>query len=193
MLLVVGRIGRAHGVLGEATVEVRTDLPDERFYVGAQLTTDPAKFGPLTIESARGHNGVLLLKFTTIKDRTAIEKLRDVLLLAEVDVEAEFVDEAQSLERGVLLTVLSRMGQNSRVVLTHDVAQRDNIRVGRHDGVVAVVESLKGHPLFAHVTLMRSERSAIAALVTEMLEEPLNFSGWYPDSAAEKSSARQKG
>ncbi len=103
------------------------------------------------------------------------------------------VDEAQSLERGVLLTVLSRMGQNSRVVLTHDVAQRDNIRVGRHDGVVAVVESLKGHPLFAHVTLTRSERSAIAALVTEMLEEPLNFGGWYPDSVASESPARQKG
>ena len=103
------------------------------------------------------------------------------------------VDEAQSLERGVLLTVLSRMGQNSRVVLTHDVAQRDNIRVGRHDGVVAVVESLKGHPIFAHVTLTRSERSAIAALVTEMLEEPLNFSGWYPDSAASEAVARQKG
>ena len=103
------------------------------------------------------------------------------------------VDEAQSLERGVLLTVLSRMGQNSRVVLTHDVAQRDNIRVGRHDGVVAVVESLKGHPLFAHVTLTRSERSAIEALVTEMLEEPLNFGGWYPDSVASESPARQKG
>ena len=85
------------------------------------------------------------------------------------------VDEAQSLERGVLLTVLSRIGQGSRVVLTHDIAQRDNLRVGRHDGVVAVVESLKGHPLFAHVTLTRSERSPIAALVTEMLEEPLNF------------------
>jgi PhoH-like ATPase len=82
------------------------------------------------------------------------------------------VDEAQSLERGVLLTVLSRIGQNSRVVLTHDVAQRDNLRVGRHDGVVAVVETLKGHPLFAHVTLTRSERSQIAALVTEMLEGP---------------------
>ena len=93
MLLVVGRIGRAHGVLGEATVEVRTDLPDERFYVGAKLSTDPAHFGPLTIESARGHNGVLLLKFTTIKDRTAIEKLRNVLLLAEVDVEEEFDNE----------------------------------------------------------------------------------------------------
>ena len=80
------------------------------------------------------------------------------------------VDEAQSLERNVLLTVLSRIGANSKVVLTHDVAQRDNLRVGRHDGVVAVVDKLKGHPLFAHVTLTRSERSPIAALVTEMLE-----------------------
>ncbi|HSE08614.1 MAG TPA: PhoH family protein [Nocardioidaceae bacterium] len=80
------------------------------------------------------------------------------------------VDEAQSLERNVLLTVLSRIGANSKVVLTHDVAQRDNLRVGRHDGVVAVLERLKGHPLFAHVTLTRSERSPIAALVTEMLE-----------------------
>jgi PhoH-like ATPase len=81
------------------------------------------------------------------------------------------VDEAQSLERNVLLTVLSRIGKDSRVVLTHDVAQRDNLRVGRHDGVVAVVEKLKGHPLFAHVTLTRSERSPIAALVTDMLED----------------------
>jgi PhoH-like ATPase len=81
------------------------------------------------------------------------------------------VDEAQSLERNVLLTVLSRIGANSKVVLTHDVAQRDNLRVGRYDGVVAVVEKLKGHPLFAHVTLTRSERSPIAALVTEMLED----------------------
>lgn len=80
------------------------------------------------------------------------------------------VDEAQSLERNVLLTVLSRIGQGSRVVLTHDVAQRDNLRVGRHDGVAAVIEALKGHPLFAHVTLTRSERSPVAALVTEMLE-----------------------
>jgi len=80
------------------------------------------------------------------------------------------VDEAQSLERNVLLTVLSRIGQNSRVVLTHDVAQRDNLRVGRHDGVASVIEALKGHSLFGHITLTRSERSAIAALVTDMLE-----------------------
>lgn len=81
------------------------------------------------------------------------------------------VDEAQSLERRVLLTVLSRVGAGSRVVLTHDVAQRDNLRVGRHDGVANVVEKLKGHPLFGHVTLTRSERSPIAALVTEMLDD----------------------
>ncbi|MHA7282158.1 PhoH family protein [Arthrobacter sp. TMS2-4] len=80
------------------------------------------------------------------------------------------VDEAQSLEKNVLLTVMSRIGQQSRVVLTHDVAQRDNLRVGRHDGIAAVVEILKGHPLFGHVTLTRSERSPIAALVADLLE-----------------------
>lgn len=80
------------------------------------------------------------------------------------------VDEAQSLERNVLLTMLSRIGQKSRVVLTHDVAQRDNLRVGRHDGVASVVETLKGQQLFGHVTLTRSERSDIAALVTDLLD-----------------------
>ena len=80
------------------------------------------------------------------------------------------VDEAQSLERNVLLTMLSRIGQKSRVVLTHDVAQRDNLRVGRHDGVASVVETLKGQQLFAHITLTRSERSDIAALVTDLLD-----------------------
>lgn len=80
------------------------------------------------------------------------------------------VDEAQSLERNVLLTMLSRVGQNSKVVLTHDVAQRDNLRVGRHDGIASVVETLKGQEIFSHVTLTRSERSQIAALVTELLD-----------------------
>ncbi len=80
------------------------------------------------------------------------------------------VDEAQSLERNVLLTMLSRIGQKSRVILTHDVAQRDNLRVGRHDGVASVVETLKGQALFGHITLTRSERSDIAALVTDLLD-----------------------
>jgi len=86
MLLVVARIGRAHGVNGEATIEVRTDLPEERFIVGSVLVTEPSTFGPLTISSIRNHNGTLLLGFKEVKDRTAVEKLRDVLLLADVDI-----------------------------------------------------------------------------------------------------------
>ncbi|UGQ09386.1 PhoH family protein [Yinghuangia sp. ASG 101] len=110
------------------------------------------------IEEVVGRGMLEVLPLTHIRGRS----LHDAFVI---------VDEAQSLERNVLLTVLSRIGSNSRVVLTHDIAQRDNLRVGRHDGVVAVVEKLKGHPLFAHITLSRSERSPIAALVTEMLEE----------------------
>ena len=88
------------------------------------------------------------------------------------------VDEAQNLERGVLLTALSRLGDASRVVLTHDLAQRDNLRVGRHDGVASIIEDLAGHPLFAHVTLTKSERSPVAALVGQLLEgRPLHGGG----------------
>ena len=93
MLLVVGRIGRAHGVLGEATIEVRTDVPDERFYIGAKLFTDPESSGPLTIASARDHNGILLLKFDEANNRNEIERLRDTLLKAEVDMSQENLHE----------------------------------------------------------------------------------------------------
>ncbi len=80
------------------------------------------------------------------------------------------IDEAQNLERNVLLTALSRVGHGTKVVMTHDVAQRDNLHVGRHDGIASVVDRLKGHPLFGHVTLQRSERSQIAALVSTVLD-----------------------
>ena len=113
---------------------------------------------PAVVEEVLARGLLEVLPLTHIRGRS----LHDAFVI---------VDEAQSLERGVLLTVLSRLGAGSRVVLTHDVAQRDNLRVGRHDGVASVIETLKGHPLFAHVTLTRSERSAIAALVTEMLED----------------------
>ncbi|WP_328902050.1 MULTISPECIES: PhoH family protein [unclassified Streptomyces] len=124
----------------------------------AVFDTLSAVSGREVIEEVLGRGMLEILPLTHIRGRS----LHDAFVI---------VDEAQSLERNVLLTVLSRIGTNSRVVLTHDVAQRDNLRVGRYDGVVAVVEKLKGHPLFAHVTLTRSERSRIAALVTEMLEE----------------------
>jgi PhoH-like ATPase len=124
----------------------------------AVFDTLGALVAPEVVEEVLARGLLEVLPLTHIRGRS----LHDAFVV---------VDEAQSLERGVLLTVLSRLGQGSRVVLTHDVAQRDNLRVGRHDGVAAVIEKLKGHPLFAHVTLTRSERSPIAALVTEMLED----------------------
>jgi len=132
----------------------------EKMQPWAQAVFDTlgALTGPDVIDEVLTRGMLEVLPLTHIRGRS----LHDAFVV---------VDEAQSLERNVLLTVLSRVGSNSKVVLTHDVAQRDNLRVGRHDGVVAVVEKLKGHPLFAHVTLTRSERSPIAALVTEMLED----------------------
>jgi 16S rRNA processing protein RimM len=91
--LVVARIGRAHGVLGEATVEVRTDQPEDRFFIGSVLATEPESFGPLTISSVRDHNGTLLLGFEGVSDRNEIEKLRNVLLLADVDIEADSTED----------------------------------------------------------------------------------------------------
>lgn len=91
MRLNVGRIGRAHGILGEATIEVRTDLAEERFAIGAQLETD--SHGILTVTSARVHNGILLLGFTGIADRNSVEKLRDVLLYSEVDIDESGFEE----------------------------------------------------------------------------------------------------
>lgn len=111
------------------------------------------------IEEALSRGLLEVLPLTHIRGRS----LHDAFVI---------VDEAQSLERNVLLTMLSRIGQNSRVILTHDVAQRDNLRVGRYDGIVSVIESLKNNELFAHITLQRSERSKIAELVTKVLDAP---------------------
>ncbi len=110
------------------------------------------------IEEVRGRGLVEVLPLTHLRGRSLVDTF--VVL-----------DEAQNLERGVLLTALSRLGTGSRVVLTHDVAQRDNLRVGRHDGIAAVVERLRGHPMFGHVTLNRTERSPVAAVVTELLDD----------------------
>ena len=133
MLLVVGRIGRAHGVLGEATIEVRTDVPDERFYIGAKLFTDPESAGPLTITAARDQNGILLLKFAEANNRNEIEKLRDTLLKAEVDMshenlhEDEFhvqqliglkVETDEGIHVGTLTDVLNLPGQDLLAVET---------------------------------------------------------------------------
>jgi PhoH-like ATPase len=111
------------------------------------------------VEEVLRRNLIEVLPLTHIRGRT----LTDTFVV---------IDEAQNLERPVLLAALSRLGRNSRVVLTHDVSQRDNLRVSRHDGIATVIDDLSGHPLFAHVTLTRSERSPVAALVASLLEDP---------------------
>ena len=131
MQLVVARIGRAHGVRGEVTIEVRTDNPEERFQIGSVLQTDPAHIGPLKIASVRNHNGTLLLTFVGFEDRNSVEPLRNVLLISEVEVTqpgqdsdefhvsqiigSRVLDEA-GLEVGVVIDVLQLPSQDTLVV-----------------------------------------------------------------------------
>ncbi|HLM06625.1 MAG TPA: ribosome maturation factor RimM [Blastococcus sp.] len=87
--VVVGRIGRPHGVRGEVTVEVRTDDPDQRFVPGAVFRTDPASRGPITVTGVHWHSGTLLLRLEgpdgkPIADRDAAEAVRNTELLVEV-------------------------------------------------------------------------------------------------------------
>ncbi|MFF4218064.1 ribosome maturation factor RimM [Streptomyces nondiastaticus] len=136
MQLVVGRIGRAHGIRGEVTVEVRTDEPELRLGPGAVLATDPASAGPLTIESGRVHSGRLLLRFTGVGDRTAAEALRNILLIAEVDPEEtpedpeEFYDH-QLMDLEVVTTDGTVVGRISEI--SH-LPSQDLFIVERPDG-----------------------------------------------------------
>ena len=133
MKLNVGRIGKAHGILGEATIEVRTDEAEDRFASGAVLETE--SHGLITVVSARVHNGILLLGFEGIEDRNAIEELRNELLYADVDIEAPGVDEddyhvlqlvgckaflVDGDELGEVIDVLNLPGQDVLVVKSHD-------------------------------------------------------------------------
>ena len=84
MQVVVARIGKAHGLRGEVTVQVLTGAPDERFVPGATFATEPQSAGPLVLRSARDHNGILLLGFERTEDRSGAEALRGIKLLADV-------------------------------------------------------------------------------------------------------------
>ena len=83
--LVVGRIGKAQGLKGEVTVEVRTDDPEQRFAPGSALQTEPAGRGPLTVDRLRMQGPRVILGFAGVEDRTAAEALRNTILVAEVD------------------------------------------------------------------------------------------------------------
>jgi 16S rRNA processing protein RimM len=134
--LVVARVGRAHGVRGEVTVEVRTDEPELRLGPGSVLGTDPASAGPLTIETGRVHSGRLLLRFAGVADRTAAEALRNTLLIAEVDPDElpedpdEFYDH-QLIDLDVVLADGTPVG---RVTEISHLPSQDLFIVERPDG-----------------------------------------------------------
>ncbi|MCD2464136.1 ribosome maturation factor RimM [Streptomyces sp. NPDC057020] len=147
MQLVVARIGRAHGIKGEVTVEVRTDEPELRLGPGAVLLTDPASAGPLTIETGRVHSGRLLLRFEGVRDRTGAEALRNILLIAEVDPtempeeEDEYYDH-QLMDLDVVLADGTEIG---RITEISHLPSQDLFIVERPDGtelMIPFVESI---------------------------------------------------
>ncbi|MFF9482303.1 ribosome maturation factor RimM [Streptomyces sp. NPDC014733] len=136
MQLVVARIGRAHGIKGEVTVEVRTDEPELRLAPGAVLATDPSAVGPLTIETGRVHSGRLLLRFAGVADRTAAEALRNTLLIAEVDPEEVPEDPEEFYDHQLIdLDVVTRDGTVvGRITEVSHLPYQDLLVVGRPEG-----------------------------------------------------------
>ncbi|MFI6943527.1 ribosome maturation factor RimM [Streptomyces sp. NPDC050418] len=141
MQLVVGRIGRAHGIKGEVTVEVRTDEPELRLGPGAVLTTDPAATGPLTIAAGRVHSGRLLLRFEGVGDRTGAEALRNTLLIADVDPEElpEGEDEYYDHQLMDLDVVLADGTEVGRITEISHLASQDLFIVERADGTEVMI------------------------------------------------------
>ena len=141
MQLVVARIGRAHGIKGEVTVEVRTDEPELRLAPGAVLLTDPAATGPLTIETGRVHSGRLLLRFQGVGDRNAAEALRNTLLIAEVDPEALPEEEDEYYDHQLIdLDVVTKDGvEVGRITEISHLPSQDLFIVERPDGTEVLV------------------------------------------------------
>ncbi|MEU5382983.1 ribosome maturation factor RimM [Kitasatospora cineracea] len=141
MQLVVGKIGRAHGIRGDVSVEVRTDEPELRLGPGAVLLTDPAATGPLTVESGRVHSGRLLLRFAGVKDRTAAEALRGTMLIAEIDPDEtpedpdEYYDH-QLIGLDVVLADGTPVGELTEVV---HLPYQDLLTVERPDGTEVLI------------------------------------------------------
>ncbi|MCX5393458.1 ribosome maturation factor RimM [Streptomyces sp. NBC_00094] len=141
MQLVVARIGRAHGIKGEVTVEVRTDEPELRLGPGAVLLTDPAAAGPLTIETGRVHSGRLLLRFEGVRDRTGAEALRNILLIAEIDPEElpEEEDEYYDHQLMDLDVVLADGTEIGRITEISHLPSQDLFIVERPDGTELMI------------------------------------------------------
>ncbi|MFD4702546.1 ribosome maturation factor RimM [Streptomyces niveus] len=141
MQLVVARIGRAHGIKGEVTVEVRTDEPELRLGPGAVLATEPASTGPLTVETGRVHSGRLLLRFAGVGDRTGAEALRNTLLIAEVDPQdmPEDPDEYYDHQLMDLDVVLADGTEIGRITEITHLPSQDLFIVERPDGTEVMI------------------------------------------------------
>ncbi|MEU5344279.1 MULTISPECIES: ribosome maturation factor RimM [unclassified Streptomyces] len=141
MQLVVARVGRAHGIKGEVTVEVRTDEPELRLAPGAVLATDPASAGPLTIETGRVHSGRLLLRFEGVRDRNGAEALRNTLLIADVDPDdkPEDPDEYYDHQLMDLDVVLKDGTEVGRITEISHLPSQDLFVVERADGTEVLI------------------------------------------------------
>lgn len=148
MQLVVARIGRAHGVRGEVTIEVRTEKPDERFFIGGVLETEPANLGPLKIASIRNHNGTLLLSFVGREDRSKAEELRNVLLIADVELADKELDEDEFHATEILgCSVFLESGEIlGEVIDILQLPSQDTLVVKRlSDGLEVLIPFVKKH------------------------------------------------
>ena len=166
MELVVARIGRAHGIRGEVTVELRTDNPAERFEVGSIFKTDPPRFAPLEIASARDHNGTLLLSFVGRSDRNAVEELRNTLLIAEVDIPTPAPDSdefhaTQLLGCRVVTETNEELGE---VIDILQLPTQDTLVVERN-GEEVLIPFVKKHVPFVDVTAKRIVVREIEGLI----------------------------
>jgi 16S rRNA processing protein RimM len=154
MEVVVGRVGRAHGVRGEVRVESRTDSPDLRFAVGVVLRPDAAGRRALTVRAAREHSGALLVRFDEVADRTAAEALRGVVLYADVPDDERPGDAEEYYDRQ-LVGLSARTPAGDPVGEVVDVAhlpEQEVLVVRKSDGAEALIPFV--HALVPTVNLV---------------------------------------
>jgi 16S rRNA processing protein RimM len=183
--LVVARIGRAHGIKGDVTVEVRTDEPELRLAPGAVLATDPPSTGPLTIETGRVHSGRLLLRFEGVKDRTAAEALRNTLLIAEVDPEELPEEEDEYYDHQLMdLDVVTADGvEVGRITEISHLPSQDLFIVERPDGSEVMIPFVES--IVTEIDL--EEQRAVIDPPPGLIDDRAEIASARDDEAAEKT------
>jgi 16S rRNA processing protein RimM len=141
VLVIVGRIGRAHGIKGEVGLDVRTDEPDRRFADGATLVTVTKPPRTLTVESSRWHSGRLLVKFVESPDRTAAENLRNLELQAEIAEDERPEDPDEYYDRELIgLKVRTTDGvEAGEVIDVVHLPSQDLLEIRRPGGYAVLV------------------------------------------------------